>query len=63
MTLAKYYPIMGHGIWFHDSLDEFVTKHMECSPSFGKMDLEGDACFTLFAESDPNYQELVKKNV
>ncbi len=62
-TLAKYYPSLGHGIWFPESLDAFIEDHMRHSPAFGKMDLEGDACFTLFAESDPNYQELVKKHV
>ena len=52
MTFAKYYPTLGHGIWFHEHLDEFVTKHMECSPSFGGPDLNGDRCFELFTESE-----------
>ena len=52
MTFAKYYPTIGHGIWFHESLDEFVIKHMMCSPAFGGMDLEGDRCFDLLTEDE-----------
>ena len=50
MTFAKYYPTIGHGICFKDSLDEFVYKHMQCSPEFGKADLGKDRCFDLFTE-------------
>ena len=53
MTLAKYYPTIGHGIWHHESLDAFIKKHMECSPAFGGMDLGGDVCFELSTESEP----------
>lgn len=53
-TFAKYYPSLGHGIWHFKSLDEFIEKHMECSPNFGKSNLGGDRCFDLITESDNN---------
>ncbi len=56
--LAKYYPTLGHGIWDHEKLDAWVEKHMECSPHFGKVDLQGDRCFDLFTESDPRFNKL-----
>ena len=58
--LAKYYPTIGHGIWFPESVSEWVEKHMECSPNFGGMDLKGDRCFDLFTESDDRFNELFK---
>lgn len=56
--LAKYYPTLGHGIWFPAKVSEWVETHMECSPAFGQMDLAGDRCFDLFAESDERFAEL-----
>lgn len=56
--LAKYYPTIGHGIWNHEKLDEWVDKHMQCSPHFGEIDLKGDRCFDLFSESDSRFKEL-----
>ena len=54
MTFAKYYPTLGHGIWSSHIpyLEEFVSKHMECSPYFGGDSLNGDRCFDLFTESE-----------
>lgn len=51
-TLAKYYPEMAHGIFDPDAVCEWVEKHMECSPAFGTMDLNGDRCFDLSTESE-----------
>ena len=56
--LAKYYPTMGHGMRFPESVSDWVSKHMECSPAFGRMDLEGDRCFDLFTESDDRFNDL-----
>jgi hypothetical protein len=56
--LAKYYPLLGHGVWFPDSVSDWVEKHMRCSPNFGKMDLGGDRCFDLFTESDNRFPAL-----
>ena len=58
--LAKYYPTLGHGVWYPDEVSRFVEKHMECSPNFGYDDLKGDRCFDLFTESDDRFQELYK---
>lgn len=52
MTFAKYYPTIGHGIWDEKSLSDFVHKHMQCSPAFGGMDLDGDRCFDLSTDSE-----------
>lgn len=49
--MAKYYPTLGHGVWFPERLCDFIDKHMECSPHFGSMDLNGDRCFDLFTDS------------
>ncbi len=54
---AKYYPTLGHGIW-SESFVDWVSRHMECSPSFGGYDLAGDRCFDLFTESDSRFKEL-----
>ena len=56
--LAKYYPSLGHGIWDGERLDNYVTKHMLCSPEFGATHLNGDSCFSIFAETDPKFGEL-----
>jgi len=48
--LAKYYP-SNYGVWDRDQLCDFIDKHIECSPFFGRMDLHGDRCFDLFTES------------
>ena len=56
--LAKYYPTMGHGIWFPDAVSDWVKTHMECSPNFGMSNLRGDGCFDVFAESDERLSEL-----
>ena len=53
--LAKYYPGVA-GIWFPDRLEKFVETHMQCSPHFGGVDLEGDRCFDLWAESDMSHR-------
>lgn len=58
--LAKYYPSIGHGIWFPGSVSDWVEKHITCSPAFGNMTLEGDRCFDLFTESDDRFHELYK---
>jgi hypothetical protein len=58
--LAKYYPTLGHGVWNPQKVCEWVEKHMRCSPNFGKMNLGGDRCFDLFAESDDRFHELYK---
>lgn len=60
VTLAKYYPTLGHGIWFPETISAYVEKHIECSLNFGKDDLGGDRCFDLFTESDKRYSELSK---
>jgi len=62
LMLAKYYPSMGHGIWFPEMVSAWVEKHMECSPHFYDMDLKGDRCFDLFTESDDRFNELWKPN-
>jgi hypothetical protein len=56
--LAKYYPTLGHGVWFPEEMCKWVEHHMECSPYFGGQDLQGDRCFDLFAESDERFGEL-----
>ena len=53
--LARYFPSMGHGPRDAEDLSKiglFVSLHMECSPHFGGMNLEGDRCFDIVAESD-----------
>jgi hypothetical protein len=52
--LAKYYP-SNAGVWWPDRVKDFVDKHIQCSPEFGKVDLDGDRCFDLIAESDPRF--------
>jgi len=51
-SLAKYYPTLGHGVWFPEKVCNFIEKHMKCSPSFGDQTLNGDRCFDLITESD-----------
>ena len=55
-SFAKYYPTLGHGIWFPKAVEDWVEKHMKCSPNFGKQDLGGDRCFDFIAESDDNFK-------
>ncbi len=55
--MAKYYPTIGRGVWFPESVSEWVEQHMwSCVET--KMDLEGDRCFDLFTESDERFNEL-----
>lgn len=62
-SMAKYYPTLGHGVWFPESLSDFIERHMEHSPHFGGDDLGGDACFELFAESSDVWPEGATQEV
>lgn len=57
--LAKYYPGGPMGVWFPEAVEHWVDKHMRCSPASVNFcpTLNGDRCFNLIAESDPEYED------
>ncbi len=46
--LAEYDPELERGTWDSEAVSDWVGRHMECSPPFGK---EGGRCFDLLTES------------
>lgn len=56
-AFAKYYP-GNYGVWFPEKMAEWVKTHMGCSDNIWANDLGGDSCFTVFAESDPEFDRL-----
>ena len=64
-TLAKYYPTIGSGVWEPQVLADWIDQHIQCSPNFGREDLNGDRCFDLMVESEEGFvfpeEEMAKR--
>lgn len=52
MPLFSYNQIIGGYLELDsEEINELIQDHIECSPNFGKKDLNGDPCFTLITRS------------
>jgi len=61
LMLAKFYPA-DFGVWYPDMVSKWIELHIPCSVDRYASDLGGERCFDLFAESDPDAEQLLQNS-